>query len=85
MSYICGDIVRRIQAGALGSGSGIQGVVKKGKCEWTVGAGEQSYFTFSLNSMALKSVLLSLVLGQEQQLKHEPARVVKSVMFSIYI
>ena len=59
--------------------------MKKRKCELTVGAGEQSYFTFSVNSMALKSVLLSLVLGQEQQLKHESARVEKSVMFSIHI
>lgn len=43
-------------------------------------AGEQSYFTLKLNSMALKSVLLFLVLGLEQQLKHEPARVGKSVI-----
>lgn len=59
--------------------------MKKRKRELTVGAGEQSYTTFSLNSVAMKSVLLSLDLGQEQHLKHEPARVEDRVMFSIYI
>jgi len=59
--------------------------VKKGKCESTVGAGEHFYFTFSLKSVALKSILLSFVHWQEQQLKHEPARVAKSMMYSIHV